>query len=180
MSISTAESGSSAVLITSFVPWLAHQTSNSSDDLIAALQDRGRLPAGSVWLRHVPVCFDLAPTLVIDELQRLRPRAVICCGMAENRTRLSIEKQAVEQRAAGAERTLQTSVDVQSLLKETTHSEVSYDAGRYVCNHLYYRVLAAIRGSSLNTVAIFVHVPVLNDQNMPAMLSDFLKVFSAL
>ncbi len=175
MSIPIAESGSSTILITSFVPWLAHQKSNSSDDLIAALQDQEKLPVGSVWLRHVPVCFDLAPTLVIGELQRRRPRAVICCGMAENRTRLSIEQQAVDIRS-----TLQTSVDVQALLKETTHSEVSYDAGRYVCNHLYYQVLSAISASDLDTVAIFVHVPVLNAQNMPAMLSDFLKIASAL
>ncbi len=180
MSISIAKRESSDILITSFVPWLAHQKSNSSDDLIAALQDRGKLPADSVWLRHVPVCFELAPTLVISEMQKLRPRAVICCGMAENRARLSVEQRAVEQQTAGTERILQTSVNVQALLKETTHSEVSYDAGRYVCNHLYYQVLAAIDSSSLDTVAIFVHVPILNDQNMAVMSSDFLKISSAL
>ena len=180
MSTPVAERKSASMLITSFVPWLAHQQSNSSDDLVAALQAEGKLPVGSVWLRQVPVCFDLAPSMVIDQLQRLRPRVVICCGMAENRTLLSVEQQAVAQQAAGAECTLQTSVNAQDLLKETTHSEISYDAGRYVCNHLYYRVLAAINASRLDTVAIFVHVPILNDQNTPVMLSDFLKILSAL
>lgn len=175
MSISIPERESADILITSFVPWLVHQKTNSSDDLIAALQGQNKLPANSVWLRHVPVCFDLAPALVIYELQRLRPLSVICCGMAENRTRLSVEKLAV-----GTEQTLQTSADVQALLKNTQQSEVSYDAGRFVCNHLYYQVLAAINASKLNTIAIFVHVPILTDENRAAILKDFLEISTAL
>ncbi|MBE9064420.1 peptidase C15 [cf. Phormidesmis sp. LEGE 11477] len=180
MSISTPERESADcepadILITSFVPWLAHQKSNSSDDLIAMIQSQHKLPVNSVWLRHVPVCFDLAPALVIPELQRLRPRVVVCCGMAENRPCLSVEKQAV-----GKEQTLQTAVDVQTLLENTLQSEVSYDAGRYVCNHLYYQVLAAIEAAKLDTIAIFVHVPILTDENRAVMLSDFLQIASAL
>ena len=184
MSISNPERKSADLLLTSFVPWLAHQTSNSSDDLVVALQDQNKLPIDSVWLRHVPVCFELAPALVIPELLRLRPQAIICCGMAESRTRLSIEKQAVKKQVVGKAsakaQTLQTSVEVHDLLKGTLQSEVSYDAGRYICNHLYYQVLAAIERTHLNTVAVFVHVPILTDENRSVMLSDFLQIASAL
>lgn len=174
MSILTPEHESADILITSFVPWLAHQKSNSSDDLVAALQSQNKLPTNTVWLRRVPVCFDLAPALVIPELQRLRPQVMICCGMAESRTRLTIEKQ------AKGRQTLQTSVNVQNLLKGTSQSEVSYDAGQFVCNHLYYQVLEAIDKSKLNTATIFVHVPTLTDKNKSTMLGDFLKISSAL
>ncbi|EDX85503.1 pyrrolidone-carboxylate peptidase superfamily [Synechococcus sp. PCC 7335] len=179
MSILTPRHESADLLITSFVPWLAHQKSNSSDDLIAALQSQNKLPTKSVWLRHVPVCFDSAPELVIAELRRLRPRAIICCGMAERRTCLTIEKQAERKQAKGRQ-TLQTPVNVQHLLKETSQSEVSYDAGQYVCNHLYYQVLVTIDEFQLATAAIFVHVPILTDENKFAMLEDFFKISSAL
>ncbi|MEM8501570.1 MAG: peptidase C15 [Cyanobacteria bacterium P01_D01_bin.1] len=175
MTIPTTNQTSTEILITSFVPWLAHQTSNSSDDLVAALYKRGEPTLDSVWLRHVPVCFDRAPALVIRELQRLRPRAIVCCGMAEDRSCLSIEQQ-----ATCDHQTLQTSVNVQNLIRGTTQSEISYNAGDYVCNHLYYQVLAAIDTHGLDMVAIFVHVPILTSENTAGIVSDFLRIISTL
>lgn len=175
VNIPTPQQTSTDILITSFVPWLAHQTSNSSDDLVAALCEQGKLTPGSIWLRHVPVCFDQAPAMVIQGLRRLRPRVIICCGMAESRTRLSIEQQAVCK-----EQILQTSVNVNNLLVGTTQSEISYDAGDYVCNHLYYQVLAAIDRYEIDTTAIFVHVPVLTDRNRAEIMNDFLRILTAL
>ncbi len=156
------------VLITSFPPWRAHQRSNSSDDLIAELHSLGKLPAGTEWLRRVPVSFRLAPTQVIDEIQRLRPRLVICCGMAENRSCLSLERQA---KAAG--QTLRTSIDLSSLMTETTLTEISDDAGSFVCNHLYYSVLDFIDKADWEMVVVFVHVPVLTSENRAVILKDF-------
>ena len=128
------------LLLTSFQPWRAHQHSNSSDDLLLALHQQGRLPASSRWLRNVPVSFELAPIRVISEVYYWRPRVVICCGMAENRAHLSLEQLAVKKSD-----TLSTDIDLQPLLQRTQLSEVSYDAGRYVCNHLYYHVLQAAK-----------------------------------
>ncbi len=95
--------------------------------------------------------------------------------MAETRHRLSIEQQAVCK-----ERILQTAVDTQDLLTKTTQTEISYDAGNYVCNHLYYQVLSAIETSKLDTVALFVHVPVLNERNTVEITDDFQRILAAL
>ncbi len=144
------------ILITSFQPWRSHQLSNSSDDLIAALTAQNKLPKNSIWIRNVPVSFELAPIRVISELYRYRPQAIICCGMAENRPYLSIE-----QRATQGSKQIQTTVDLQRLLETTRLSTISYNAGNYVCNALYYSVLESIQKYKLPTVAVFAHVPVL-------------------
>lgn len=168
------------VLITSFQPWRAGQASNSSDDLLAMLQASGNMPADAVWLRHVPVNFQLAPIRVIGEISRLRPRAVICCGMAEGRSLLSVEQQAVRIAADGTALALQTSVDISELLTNTTLTECSDDAGSYVCNHLYYSVLSFIRNTSLKTTGVFVHIPILSQESKMLILDDFTKIVLSL
>jgi len=163
------------IIITSFQPWRAHQPSNSSDDLIAELQAHKKLPDNSIWIRNVPVSFELAPIRVISQIYQHRPRAIICCGMAENRPHLSIE-----QRATKAESQMHTSVDLQHLLQKTLLSEISYDAGNYVCNELYYSVLENIQKYHLPTVAIFAHIPRLQDERKRLILNDFSEIAQCL
>ena len=141
------------LLITSFQPWRAHQRSNTSDDLIAALQQKNQLPANSFWVRNVPVNFETASIRVLSAIQQWHPHTVVCCGMAEKRVQLSLEKFA---RQGG--QTLETGLNLQSLLTGTQLSEVSVDAGAYVCNHLYYQILNAIRTKKSKTQALFIHV----------------------
>ncbi len=159
------------LLITSFQPWRAHQLSNSSDDLISMLYRRSQLPDNSLWLKQVPVSFELAPIRVISELYKRRPRAVICCGMAERRAYLSVEQQ-----ASRAGKTLMSAVDLPSLLHHTQLSEISHDAGSYVCNHLYYSVLEVISQQPWNLSAIFVHIPILQPSNQQLLLNDFAQI----
>ncbi len=163
------------ILITSFQSWRAHQPSNSSDDLLAALQKRGQLPADSLWLRQVPVSFELAPIRAIGEIYRTRPRAVICCGMAERRIYLSVEQQ-----ASRARTTLTTTIDLPLLLQNTRFSTISYDAGTYVCNHLYYSVLEHSSKQSWKLPAIFIHVPVLHPGSQQFVLNDFVQMYHRL
>lgn len=161
------------VLITSFRPWRTHQRSNSSDDLLTEVHRQ--LPTDVVWLPQVPVSFQLAPIRVINELYRLRPRLVICCGMAEKRSVLSLEQQAKR-----GENVLTTSFCLAPLLAGTTHSEISYDAGSYVCNHLYYSVLDFLIHSDLMTAGLFIHVPILHSKNKKQVVADFLHIYSQL
>ncbi len=168
------------VLITSFRTWRVHQRSNSSHDLVADLHTSGRLPADSVWLSQVPVSFAIAPIQVITEVARLRPRVVICCGMAENRPLLSIERQAKVPRQSLPTAVLKTSAKVSALLRGTVLSEISDDAGNYVCNHLYYSVLKFIDQVNWPTVAIFIHVPLLNLANKKLILDDFVAIATQL
>ncbi|MEO1620600.1 MAG: peptidase C15 [Cyanobacteria bacterium J06632_3] len=168
------------ILLTSFQTWRAHQSSNSSDELIALLKQQNLLPADTIWLRRVPVSFELAPIRVISALHQWRPRLIICCGMAENRPHLSLEQRAKRLNGAGTVQTLETRVDLQNLLGQTALSAISLDAGSYVCNHLYYSVLDALEEGTFDTKAFFAHIPVLKAGNTTLILNDFVKILTQL
>lgn len=163
------------LLITSFAPWRAHQRSNSSDDLIALLESQNQIPADTALIRHLPVNFQLAPCRVISEITRTCPTIVVCCGMAEQRLLLSLERYGRSQ-----EQTLETSIDLSRLCTGTYSTVISHDAGNYVCNHLYHQLLNHIQMKRTPIQCLFVHVPLLTRQNRDLLASDFALILSRL
>jgi pyroglutamyl-peptidase len=163
------------LLITTFAPWKAHQTTNSSDELVTLVRDRHRLAPGTQFVRNLPVHFQLAPAQVLSAIYQHRPTTVICCGMAEQRSRLNLERYA---RRAGDR--LETSLDLLQLTAGLEWSKISHDAGTFVCNALYYELLDHIRQNNLAVQTLFVHIPPLTDYNRQPLLQDFVSVLSRL
>lgn len=163
------------LLLTSFAPWKAHQSTNASDDLVELLQAQGKLPEETVLIRHLPVHSQLAPSQVLSGIFRLQPSVVVCCGMAEKRAVLSLERY-----ARTRERILETSVDLQWLCQETQWTMVSHDAGDYVCNDLYYQILAHIQKHDLSIKCVFIHVPLLKDYNCRPIIRDLAIILERL
>ena len=155
------------LLITSFRPWKAHQGLNASDMLLERVA--AKLPQNAISLRWLPVNFDLAPMQVINHIVQYQPKAVICCGMAESRKTLTVEQWGTYQN-----RRLATPINLQTLVKNTIHTHISDDAGNFVCNRLYYRVLNHLKQQSSN--ALFVHVPLITPVNQAVIEFDFLKI----
>ena len=164
-----------SLLITSFAPWKAHQATNSSDDLILLLRDRQGLPAQTQLMRHLPVHFQLAPGQVISALYQHRPGTVVCCGMAEARSRLNLERY-----AHGHRDRRETPIDLDQLAAELPWTEISHDAGDYVCNGLYYDLLDHVHKHRLNIQCLFVHVPPLTPYNREPVMRDFAIVLERL
>ena len=157
---------STKILLTSFTTWLPHQLSNSSDDLLNEMSSLNTFPS-LTFLRLLPVDIELASCCVIAKINELQPNVVICCGMAESRTLLSIEST-----ATCGEMVLTTPVDLLELVTNST-AIVSDDAGKFVCEGLYYSILKYIIDHKLNISCIFVHVPILTKQNLAEIVSDF-------
>lgn len=67
---------------------------------------------------------------------------------------------------------LNTSVDLVKIVAGLSATEISYDAGKFVCEGLYYEVLKYLQPQP-NIPCIFVHVPILTPENLPMILSDF-------
>lgn len=154
------------ILLTSFTTWLPHQLSNSSDDL---LHEISKLDTSSLaFLRLLPVDVELASCYVIAKINELQPSVVICCGMAESRTLLSIEST-----ATCGEMALTTPVNLPQLVTDLVAIEISNDAGHFVCESLYYSVLKYIIDYKLNINCIFVHVPILTEENLAVILKTF-------
>jgi pyroglutamyl-peptidase len=174
------------ILLTSFAVWLSEQESNSSDDLLLALAKMASLPHDLIFLRRLVVDVQLASSRVIAKINELQPDYIICCGMAASRSQLSVEVFASstsicpQESINSPENILRTTVDVEKLLVGTAAVEISYDCGKFVCEGLYYSVLDYLHQSQLSIKCIFVHVPILNPENLPKIIADFILIINNL
>lgn len=157
------------ILITTFDIWEAHHTSNASDDLLHLLLEK-ELDFFH-HLRSIPVDFELSPEHVLERFEALKPKIVVCCGMAEERSKLNIESRAV---CDG--KVFETGIDLEALTQGLGMTEISHDAGQYVCNTLYYRVLEHLERQEGEHHSLFVHVPVLTEANTAALVEDFERI----
>jgi pyroglutamyl-peptidase len=160
-----------SLLLTSFDTWLPHQKSNTSDDLLAQVVQFDSFPKSRSLLRKLPVDSRLATDLAIDRLETLQPHAIICCGMAELRPKMMLESQAKR-----GETVLKTTLDLNSLIANLTTTEISDNAGSFVCNDLYYGILDYIHQRQLPSHCLFVHVPLISADNLPQLQADFLRI----
>jgi len=170
------------LLATSFKTWKPDQCSNSSDDLLVTVKKYYKHADGIQFLQRLPVDFEHAHQRVIQAIQRYRPDAIICCGMGETRSHLCLEDRA-HYRGSTCYTTLQS---IDRLAQNLAMTRVSQDAGQFVCNHLYGEVLnyvttMAEEESTMGKRAapipcIFVHVPVLTDENRRAIVAAFFLI----
>ncbi|MDZ8184958.1 MAG: peptidase C15 [Nostoc sp. ChiSLP02] len=163
------------ILLTSFDTWLADQQSNSSDDLLVEVTKLQFFPHDLTFLRSLPVNIELASSQVIEKINAIQPDCIICCGMAASRTKLSVELT-----ATCGESVLHAEVDLEKLAAGASAVEISHDCGKFVCEGLYYCVLDYLKQNKLSTRCIFVHVPVLDRENLSGILADFLLIVNKL
>lgn len=150
------------ILLTSFQTWLAHQASNASDDLLINLQDT---PA--YFLRQLPVNIARASERTIAAIEDIKPKLIICSGMAESRYLLTVESH-----ATWTNDRIPTTVDLESLVKPLAYTAISNNAGKFVCEGLYYQVLKHLQQTRSPSQCVFVHVPVFNASNVPLIMND--------
>ena len=155
------------ILLTSFTTWLPHQKSNAADDLLETVARQNERD-DYYYLRKLPVETTAASKITISKIEELKPSAIICCGMAESRFKLTIESNA---RCNSSY--LKTSVNLKNLVSQLSNTCISYDAGQFVCEGLYYQVLNYLRSSNFQIPCIFVHVPILTSENTQIIFQDF-------
>jgi len=163
------------ILLTSFDTWLPHQVSNSSDDLLAEIVKLNCLPFSLIFLRKLTVDILQASTQVITTIEEKQPDIIICCGMAQKRTNLTVESCATCQDSL-----LKTTVNLETLVAGLAQTQISHDAGKFVCEGLYYRVLNYLVEHHSNKCCVFVHVPVLTTANLACIRADFLLIIERL
>ncbi len=158
------------ILFTSFTTWLPDQKSNSSDDLLQEILDLHPQYVAS-FLRQLPVDIELASKSAIAKIAELQPDIIICCGMAQSRSQLTVEA-----KASDRDEWLNTRVNLHQLIAGIDGIEISYDAGKFVCEGLYYSVLKYLQDSQLSSHCIFVHIPLLSQDNLAEVKNSFLAV----
>lgn len=163
------------ILITAFEPFGGADT-NPSLQAMALLPD--------TWEGHalhklqLPVEYGRAAAILQEEIRRLRPEIVISCGVANGRQGLTPEKVAINYRRASiadnagvqyegepidsaGPAAYMTSLPVEKMVEALKAAEIpaylSLSAGAYVCNDVYYALLAS--ESNLGHRGMFLHVP---------------------
>ncbi|MBE9044850.1 peptidase C15 [Pleurocapsales cyanobacterium LEGE 10410] len=156
------------LLLTSFQTWLPHQTLNSSDVLLEIIQERQFDSNSLFFLRKLPVNVEWAADRVVETIELVNPQGVVCCGMAETRKIITVESNAV-----CGENCIFTEVNLNQLVDRLADAKISHDAGKFVCEGLYYQVLNYIRAASLHLPCIFVHIPTIDINNVKTIEQDF-------
>ncbi|MGV2826415.1 pyroglutamyl-peptidase I family protein [Myxosarcina sp. GI1(2024)] len=159
------------LLLTSFQTWLDRQEYNSSDRLLATVEEWKFPRAELVLLRRLPVDTQLASQKAIAAIEAIQPQGIICCGMAESRQYLTIESN-----ATCRDDCIYTQVDLEKLIEQLFNTTVSDDAGKFVCEGLYYQILSFLRSVRRDLPCIFVHVPLLTEDNLSNIERDFKSI----
>lgn len=165
-----------ALLVTGFEAF-GGSAVNPADILVRRL---AAAPPAGVFTLLLPVEYEQAAARLLAEVERIDPAAVLMFGLAGNTQYLRLERfgrnrctsaapdnagirrvglDAVED----APETLETGFDLAALRDDLAPIVpgivISDDAGGYVCNDLYYRVLLGLSARRPTVPALFVHVP---------------------
>jgi len=176
VSVGTARGSEAPVLLTGFAPFDGQRVNASW----LAVQEVARTWSGptSLVVERLPVSFESAPRVLLEKVARYRPRLVVAVGEAGGRSAVSLERVAVnvvdasipdadghqpvdEPVEAGAPVGYLSGLPLRACLAAVRRTgvpvEISGSAGAYVCNAVFYRLMAAVEGGGI--AAGFVHVP---------------------
>jgi pyroglutamyl-peptidase len=180
------------VLVSGFTTFGKH-SENSSEIIVNHLKQT-KLEGIDLRTCILPVAFSTSFDLFKVEIDSFKPEIVIALGLAANRTKIEIEKIAVNLIdcdvpdnegiflqdkfiTEGGASAYFTTLPIQGLraLQYPFPVSVSYSAGTYVCNYLMYRLMEFTKQTNIK--AGFIHLPPLKD-NSQEILSTIKQIMN--
>ena len=164
-------------LITGFAPFGKSKT-NPSYEAVRRLPDM--LGDHKIFRAQLPVAYDTCAGELLSLWDRYQPDCILCLGQAAGREGISLEHTAVNVKASGmpdstgvtysGEKILSAGPDSLNSnlpLKELAGAmrevgipvKISYSAGTYVCNNLFYHMLYHAAQSPHRMLCGFIHIP---------------------
>ena len=189
----TAHDNLPSVLLTGFDAF-GGDTLNPSWLAVQALHD-GVVDGHRIVAAQLPTAFEDSGPLLLKLLRKHKPVLVICVGLAGGRAALSLERIAInvdDARIAdnagaqpvdmpvvkGGPPAYFSSLPIKAMLQTLTAAgiaaEVSQTAGTFVCNHVFYVLMHALKKQrklrdGRPVRGGFVHIPYLPGQGEPCM-----------
>lgn len=201
-SLAPARAPKPCVLLTGFDAFgsdrWAPQPVNPSWLAVQTLQGE-TLEGHPVVTAQLPTVFDAAAVALVRLVKHHQPALVVCVGQAGGRAALSLERVAInwvdaglpdnagvqpqdQPVLAGAPAAYFTTLPVKPMLSALALAgvpgEVSFSAGAFVCNHVFYTLMHTLASEPEldGTRGGFIHVPWLPDQGQPSLpLADTAK-----
>ena len=171
------------VLLTGFEPF-GGEPINPALEVLHELSGE-RIASHRVEPAALPVCFEDGPRALINAIERVNPRLVVCVGQAGGRARLSIERVALNLADAriadnagvqpidralieGAPNAYFSTLPVKalhaSLNQHGVPAELSLSAGTYVCNAVFFVLQHLLATRWPGVRGGFIHIPFLPEQ----------------
>ncbi|HLN77858.1 MAG TPA: pyroglutamyl-peptidase I [Nocardioidaceae bacterium] len=172
---------SATILVTGFEPFGGMAT-NPTEQLVTGLRGRS-VPGVELRTAVLPVRYDDCLRVILDEIERVEPDAVIACGLAAGRTAVTPERVAINVKHTGGDEaipdnsgrrpvdepisdgpdglfsTLPIREIERVLIGSGIPAAISNTAGTYICNNTMYGVLDHLRREGGDTLAGFIHFP---------------------
>lgn len=166
-----------SALLTGFAPF-GGESHNPSWDAVSRLDDHV-IAGHRVVARRLPVEFGASVTALRDVIDAVSPSLVLCVGQAGGRSQLSIERVAIniddariadnagaapvdQPIVAGGPAAYFATLPIKAMLSDLRDAgipaEISQTAGTYVCNHVFYGLMHALRERP-NIRGGFIHIP---------------------
>ncbi len=177
------------ILATGFGPFPGVEV-NPTQALVEQLAG-GEFADFEISCRVLDVSFQRSQEQLQEQLQQSRPRCLVHFGVASGADRLRVETQAVNRKSTNIpdvdgrqfeacpvhpsrelDAVLTTPLPAQQLVDSLNDAgwpaRVSDDAGRYVCNSIYFHSLALSQEQGGGVPVVFVHVPLVGADPSPA------------
>lgn len=170
------------VLITGFEPF-GGETINPAFEAIKLLEDT--IDGAIIIKKVIPTVFKKSIKILEELIDEIKPTIVICVGQAGGRTKISVERVAInisdgiipdndgyqpidEVIYAGGADGYFTNLPIKRMVRLMNEndipSEISNTAGTYVCNHIMYGLMHIINIKHPTIKGGFIHVPFMNNQ----------------
>lgn len=170
------------VLLTGFEPFGGEQLNPS---WLAVQGVPALVPHLDIICHQLPTVFGAALEELRVAIEEHEPQVVICTGQAGGRSAISLERVAINLMDAripdnagqqpideailkGAPAAYFTTLPVKRLRQRLVHegipAEVSYTAGTFVCNDIFYGLMHDLTTRYTGLIGGFVHVPYLPEQ----------------
>lgn len=180
------------VLVTGFEPFDSY-TINPSALVVEALNNSTIGDSKIVGI-VLPVDFNRSKTLVVDEIQKIKPSMVLSLGLSPKARSIEIEVFAfnlewnpysdkplysVKPVIPSAPFIEKTNINVlftySQIKKRGIPTSISLLPGFYVCNSLFYNLLWYKESNNLSMKIAFIHLPLIDDR---FTLNDLIKSIS--
>jgi pyroglutamyl-peptidase len=164
------------LLLTGFEPFQGLPSNPSAET--AKLLHQKIIGGYRVTGRVLPVIFDAAGAAVMEWIEELNPAAVLMLGLAAGRTKISVERVAINCHAGvdcsgkqyddgpiepAGEAAYFATLPIQAVAARITENglpaEISNSAGIYVCNYVMYRVLYTLKRQGRAVQTGLIHLP---------------------
>ncbi|AGF29118.1 pyroglutamyl-peptidase I [Bacillus amyloliquefaciens] len=173
------------VLLTGFDPF-GGETVNPSWEAVKRLDGSHEGPA-SIVSEQVPTVFYKSLAVLREAVKKHQPDIIICVGQAGSRMQITPERVAINlnearipdnegnqpvgenisQEGPAAYWTgLPIKRIVEEIKKEGIPAAVSYTAGTFVCNHLFYGLMDEIARHHPHIRGGFIHIPYIPEQTL--------------